>query len=162
MSTPCFTYDDEMANWKDWDESLSLEFPDTAPVMDQPPTKTPPPEAPPDVELTMAELMVIIDAKVRLAAIDARQHFSGRLYAHLQFTEVDWKFEGLYVRRAVGLECYGPDLGSMPDLENHLHNEAHLHHEAALAEEWVWVETVVGDGDEEALPKPTNEIPDSV
>ncbi|KAG8671120.1 hypothetical protein FPOAC1_004359 [Fusarium poae] len=130
--------------------------------MDQPPTETPPPEAPVEVELTMAELKAIIDAKVRLATINARQNLTGCLHAHLQFTEVDWTFEGLFVCRAVGLECSGFDLGSMPELEMHLHSEAHLHHEAALAEEWVWVETVVEDGDEETLPKPTNEIPDSV
>ncbi|KAM0495090.1 hypothetical protein ACHAP8_008225 [Fusarium lateritium] len=150
------TVDDELANRKGWDETLSLELPDTDPVIDQPAPETPPVEAPVSGELTIDKLKAINDVKVRLPAIDARKHSLGSLYAHLKFTEVDWTFEGRYVCRAVGLECSGLELRSVLGLAVHLHNPVHMNHEKSLATEWVWVAPVSEtaaeeDGDEGVL-----------
>ncbi|EWZ40480.1 uncharacterized protein FOBCDRAFT_275939 [Fusarium oxysporum Fo47] len=122
---------DALGDWRIVDETLSMVLPDKEPSLYQPPIPDPAPPSPPP--LPMSELVASIEAKVQRAAVAARQHLLGPLYAHLSNVQVDWSLEGQSVCRVVGMKCHGKKMHKVYDLKRHLVNDEHRNYNAALA-----------------------------
>ncbi|KAF4463554.1 sugar transport stp1 [Fusarium albosuccineum] len=112
------TFFEDLAAWPSWDETASADWPDAepvAPVKQEAKTNTP-----------WKDLQVTVDAKVKVAAEAAREHFLSYFYQHLPNSEIDWSMNGLYVCRVVGLSCCGNSFAKPVKLKLPLKTKADL------------------------------------
>ncbi|RSL94156.1 hypothetical protein CDV31_014436 [Fusarium ambrosium] len=134
MATPSMSMDAELAAWKPFDEDADADTNWTgeeAPAFESSVEHTIPAEEAPLLYTPWQELQVAEDAKMEMAAQEARKAMTGSLYNHLRNSEIDWSIEGRYICRVVGMSCFGKKFDRR-GLTVHLKGRPHLRYDAQV------------------------------